>query len=85
MLASKKSALKPCRGAPVAMSLLSFRHVELALATRAAVFVYGNNYLIDVKFGVIVDVEASGAIRQAEVGAGSKIRTKAENFNRPAR
>src|SRR5690242_836685 len=27
------------------------------------------NYLIDVKFGVIVDVEASRAIRQAEVGA----------------
>jgi hypothetical protein len=28
-----------------------------------------DNYLIDVKFGVIVDVEASRAIRQAEVGA----------------
>jgi hypothetical protein len=26
------------------------------------------NYLIDVKFGVVVDVEASRAIRQAEVG-----------------
>jgi hypothetical protein len=32
-------------------------------------FAYANNYLIDVKFGVIVDVEASRAIRQAEVGA----------------
>jgi hypothetical protein len=30
---------------------------------------YSDNYLIDVKFGVIVDVEASRAIRQAEVGA----------------
>jgi transposase len=34
-----------------------------------AFFAYANNYLIDVKFGVIVDVEASRAIRQAEVGA----------------
>jgi hypothetical protein len=30
---------------------------------------YSDNYLIDVKFGVIVDVEASRAIRQAEVSA----------------
>jgi hypothetical protein len=28
-----------------------------------------DNYLIDVKFGVIMDVEASRAIHQAEVGA----------------
>jgi transposase len=34
-----------------------------------AFFAYADNYLIDVKFGVIVDVEASRAIRQAEVGA----------------
>jgi IS5 family transposase len=34
-----------------------------------AFFAYANNYLIDVKFGVIIDVEASRAIRQAEVGA----------------
>jgi hypothetical protein len=27
------------------------------------------NYLVDVKFGIIMDVEASRAIRQAEVGA----------------
>jgi len=32
-------------------------------------FAYADNYLVDVKFGVIVDVEASRAIRQAEVGA----------------
>src|SRR5262245_50698439 len=30
-----------------------------------AFFAYANNYLIDVKFGVIVDVEASRAVRQA--------------------
>jgi hypothetical protein len=34
-----------------------------------AFFAYSDNYLIDVNFGVIVDVEASRAIRQAEVGA----------------
>jgi len=36
---------------------------------NAAFFAYANNYLIDVKFGIIMDVEASRAIRQAEVGA----------------
>jgi transposase len=36
---------------------------------NAAFFAYANNYLIDVKCGVIMDVEASRAIRQAEVGA----------------
>jgi hypothetical protein len=34
-----------------------------------AFFAYSDNYLIDVKFGVIVDVEAYRAIRPAEVGA----------------
>ncbi len=34
-----------------------------------AFFAYADNYLIDVQEGVIVDVEASRAIRQAEVGA----------------
>src|SRR5271156_1342269 len=37
-----------------------------------AFFAYSDNYLIDVKVGIIMDVEASRAIRQAEVGA-SKI------------
>jgi hypothetical protein len=32
----------------------------------AAFFAYADNYLIDVKFGIIMDVEASRAIRQAE-------------------
>ena len=36
---------------------------------NAAFFAYADNYLIDVKFGVIMDVEASRAIRQAEIGA----------------
>jgi transposase len=34
-----------------------------------AFFAYADNYLVDVKCGVIVDVEATRAIRQAEVGA----------------
>jgi len=37
--------------------------------TRRGVLAYADNYLIDVKFGIIMDVEASCAIRQAEVGA----------------
>jgi len=43
-----------------------------------AFFAYADNYLIDVKFGVIMDVEASRAIRQAEVGAAKTMieRTK---------
>jgi transposase len=36
---------------------------------NAAFFAYADNYLIDVKVGIIVDVEASRAIRQAEVSA----------------
>src|SRR5260370_733849 len=35
----------------------------------AAFFAYADNYLIDVKFGIIMDVEASRAVRQAEVGS----------------
>jgi transposase len=34
-----------------------------------AFFAYADNYLIDVKHGIIMDVEATRAIRQAEVGA----------------
>jgi len=40
--------------------------------------VYSDNYLIDVKFGVIVDVEASRAIRQAEVGAAKTMIERTE-------
>jgi transposase len=52
-----------------------------------AFFAYADNYLIDVKFGVIVDVEASRAIRQAEVGAAKTmiIRTEERFGLKPAR
>jgi transposase len=47
-----------------------------------AFFAYADNYLIDVRFGIIMDVEASRAIRQAEVGAAKTMidRTE-ERFN----
>jgi Transposase DDE domain len=43
-----------------------------------AFFAYADNYLIDVKFGIIVDVEASRAIRQAEVGAAKTMIDRTE-------
>ena len=43
-----------------------------------AFFAYADNYLIDVKFGVILDVEASRAIRQAEVGAAKTMIERVE-------
>src|SRR5207244_8363961 len=39
---------------------------------------YADNYLIDVKFGVIMDVEATRAIRQAEVGAAKTMIERTE-------
>jgi hypothetical protein len=43
-----------------------------------AFFAYSDNDLIDVKFGVIVDVEASRAIRQVEVGAARTMLERTE-------
>src|SRR5437870_1077691 len=43
-----------------------------------AFFAYANNYRIDVKLGVIMDVEASRAIRQAEVGAAKTMIERTE-------
>src|SRR6516165_10740745 len=39
-----------------------------AAANSAAVYAYSDNYLVDLKHAVIMDVEATTAIRQAEVG-----------------
>ena len=47
-----------------------------------AFFAYATNYLIDLDHAVIVDVEASTAVRQAEVAAG---RTMIERVQRPLR
>src|SRR6188474_1965502 len=43
-----------------------------------AFFAYADNYLIDVKFGIIMDVDASRAIRQAEVGAAKTMIKRTE-------
>jgi transposase len=43
-----------------------------------AFFAYANNYLIDVKFSIIVDVEASRAVRQAEVQAAKTMIDRTE-------
>src|SRR5215471_14108586 len=43
-----------------------------------AFFAYSDNYLIDVKFGIIMDVEASRAIRQAEVSAAKTMIERTE-------
>lgn len=45
---------------------------------NTAFFAYADNYLIDVKFGIIMDVEASRAIRQAEVGASQTMIERTE-------
>jgi transposase len=52
-----------------------------------AFFGYADNYLIDVKFGIILDVEATRAIRQAEVGAAQTMieRTKDRFCLKPER
>ena len=48
-----------------------------------AFFAYADNYLIDLKAAVIVDVEATRAIRQAEVGAAkTMIERTADRFGR---
>jgi transposase len=52
-----------------------------------AFFAYADNYLIDVRHGIIMDVEASRAVRQAEVGAAkTMIDRTADRFGlRPER
>jgi hypothetical protein len=65
------------------------RHAQVHLPIRPAArwtgahnghafFAYAANYLIDTDHGVIVDVEATRAIRQAEVGADQTMIQMAE-------
>src|SRR6202158_2150973 len=52
-----------------------------AAADKAAVYAYSDNYLIDLKHAVIMDVEATTAIRKAEVGAAKAMLDRtAEQF-----
>ena len=48
-----------------------------------AVYAYSDNYLVDLKNAVIMDVEATTAVRQAEVGAAKTMldRTAETRFN----
>jgi len=53
-----------------------------AAANTPAFYAYSDNYLIDLKHAVIMDVEATAAIRQAEVGAAkTMIDRTAEQFD----
>src|SRR5215472_13337404 len=53
-----------------------------AAADTPAVYAYSDNYLVDLKHAVIVDVEATTAIRQAEVGeAKTMLDRTAEQFD----
>jgi transposase len=53
-----------------------------AAANSAAVYAYSDNYLVDLKHAVILDVEATTAIRQAEVGAAKTMLDRtAEQFD----
>ena len=58
------------------------RRARYAAATdKPAVYAYSDNYLIDLKHAVIMDVEATTAIRQAEVGAAKAMLDRtAEQF-----
>ena len=52
-----------------------------AAGNTPAVYTYSDNYLIDLKHAVIMDVEATTAIRQAEVGAAKTMLDRtAEQF-----
>jgi hypothetical protein len=52
-----------------------------AAADKPAVYAYFDNYLIDLKHAVIMNVEATTAIRQAEVGAAKAMLDRtAEQF-----
>ena len=53
-----------------------------AAANTAAVYAYSDNYLVDLKNAVIMDLEATTAIRQAEVGAAKTMLDRtAEQFD----
>jgi hypothetical protein len=53
-----------------------------AAADKPAVYAYSDNYLIDLKHAVIMDVEATTAIRQAEVGAAKTMLDRRPNSSK---
>jgi hypothetical protein len=63
---------QPARLGNFAASLLRKIGAPLtASANFVAAYAYSDNYLIDLQHAVIMDVEATTAIRQAEVGAAN--------------
>ena len=72
------------RAAPVepkAISPTDLAAHYTAAADKPAVYVHSDNYLIDLRHAVIMDVEATTAIRQAEVGAAKTMLDRtAEQF-----
>jgi hypothetical protein len=53
-----------------------------AASDTPAFYAYSDNYLVDLKNAVIMDVEATTAVRQAEVGAAkTMIERTAEQFD----
>jgi hypothetical protein len=67
---------------PKAISPVDPAARSTAAANNAAVYADSDNYLVDLKHAVIVDVEATTAIRQAEVGAAKTMLDRtAEQFD----
>ena len=65
-------------GTKVHLQVRSGRTVDRR-SQRTAFFAYANNYLIDLKAAIILDVEATRAIRQAEVGAARTMIERTED------
>jgi hypothetical protein len=54
----------------------------MAAADTPAFYAYSDNYLVDLKSAVIMEVEATTALRQAEVGAAKTMLDRtAEQFD----
>jgi hypothetical protein len=69
-----------CPSVPAQPILLSTTcHENFATELGQAQFCYATNYLIDVQHAVIVDVEATTAVRQAEVTAAKRMIDRAAN------
>jgi hypothetical protein len=64
--------------ATTALSPLVIRRTSTGAMRGPAFFAYSDNNLIDVKFGIIMDADASRAIRQAKVGAAKTVIKRTE-------
>jgi hypothetical protein len=58
---------------------------DIGKARTSVIVAYSDKYPIDVTFGVIVDVEASRSIRQAEVGAAKTMIERTEELRPQAK